>query len=782
MFDALRISRPIKTEDIQQDARSRPDTSTLPLTGRIASAAARRPWVTIGVWLVVLAVALIMTRALLGDALTTEDSLTNNPESERAQQLLDERLGESNNTIDEMVIVRSTTLTVDDLAYRSYVEELFDNFEALGDEIIVGGTHYYEASDESLVSADRRTMLMPLVMAKDAKEEIKQVHQIVDKASENGSFQVLITGEITLDTEITEIAEKDLQTGEGIGITVALVVLALVFGALAAAVLPIVLAIAAIVVALGATALVGQAFDLSFFVTNMITMMGLAVGIDYSLFVVSRYREERVRGLDKADAIAAAGATASRTVLFSGMTVVLALSGLLIVPVSVFQSLGAGAILVVIAAVLAAMTLLPAVLSVMGDKINALRIPLIQSRKPGNAAEAAGGFWYWTARAVMRRPVVSLVLAAGLLLAAAISYFDINLGSAGVSALPDGLRSKEAFVVLQEEFGFGQDLPAIVVIDGETESESVQAAIERLQAAVASDSAFMPSELKVHPEADLSIVSARLVGDPLSQSAMDAVVRLRSDHIPQAFNGVPARALVTGETAGEVDFTEVTDTYTPIVFAFVLGLSFVLLTVAFRSIVVPVTSIIMNLLSVGAAYGLVVLVFQKGVGAGLLGFQQIDMIGPWLPLFLFSILFGLSMDYHVFLLSRIRERYDQTGDNDEAVAFGLRSTGRLITGAALIMVAVFGGFALGDLVMMQQFGFGLAVAVFMDATIVRSVLVPSIMKILGDWNWYLPSWLDWLPTVGMGEETNPKDRSAEQGAVPQGRQPEPAMVPIHVND
>ena len=226
-------------------------------------------------------------------------------------------------------------------------------------------------------------------------------------------------------------------------------------GAVAAAFLPIMLAIAAIIVALGATALIGQAFDLPFFVTNMIAMMGLAVGIDYSLFMVSRYREERAKGLDKVDAIAAAGATAGRTVVLSGMTVVLALTGLLITPDSGFQSIGAGAILVVIAAVLASITLLPAVLGLMGDRVNAIRIPLIQRRKAGQPTEASGGFWYWIARAVMRRPLVSLVLSAGLLVAAAIPYFDINLGTVGVSALPDGLRSKEAFVVLQDEFGGG---------------------------------------------------------------------------------------------------------------------------------------------------------------------------------------------------------------------------------------------------------------------------------------------------------------------------------------
>ena len=716
-------------------------------TEGLARASGRRPWTTIGAWLTFLVVAMVLTGTLLGDALTTEETLTNNPESVRADNLLHERLGESNNTLDEMAIVRSTTLTVDDPAYQSYVEELYRDFTALGDDVIAGGTHYYLTGDESLVSADRRTTLMPLTMPQAAKEEVDQVLQVVDMASENGSFQVLITGEATGEAEIIEIAKKDLARGEGIGISVALVVLALVFGAIAAALIPIVLAISAIVVALGAIAIVGQAFHLSFFVVNMITMIGLAVGIDYSLFIVTRYREERTKGLDKVDAIAAAGATAGRTVLLSGMAVVLAITGLLITPSSVFQSVGVGVILVVIAAVLASMTLLPAILGLMGDKVNAIRIPLVQRRKIGQPAEANGGFWDWTARDVMRRPVVSLVVATGLLIAAASSYLDINLGTNGVSALPDGLRSKEAFIVLQEEFGFGQDLPAVVVIDGPQESESVQAAIERLEAAVGSDSAFVTSELEVHPEADLSVLHARLAGDPATKQAMDAVERLRADYIQRAFDGVPARALVTGETAGLVDFAQTADTYTPIVVAFVLGLSFVLLTVAFRSIVIPVKAILMNLLSVGAAYGLVVLVFQKGVGADLLGFQQVDVIETGIPLFLFAILFGLSMDYHVFLLSRIRERFIQTGDNSEAVAFGLRSTGRLITGAALIMVAVFGGFALGDLVGMQQFGFGLAVAVFVDATIVRSVLVPASMRLLGEWNWYLPNFLRWLPDL-----------------------------------
>jgi RND superfamily putative drug exporter len=269
----------------------------------------------------------------------------------------------------------------------------------------------------------------------------------------------------------------------------------------------------------------------------------------------------------------------------------------------------------------------------------------------------------------------------------------------------------------------------------------------------------------------------------MSKTSMDAVARLRSTLVPAAFNGTPLKPLVTGSTAFMVDFNATTSHYTPIVFGFVLGLSFLLLTLAFRSIVVPVTAIIMNLFSVGASYGLIVLVFQKGIGAKLLGFQQVDVIETWLPLFLFAILFGLSMDYHVFLLSRIRERFKITGNNADAVTFGLASTGRLITGAALIMVAVFGGFALGDMTMFQQMGFGLAVAVFLDATVVRSVLVPATMKLLGKHNWYLPKWLEWIPNVSLGEtpvaESQPvkREREFEPVRMPQ---PMPALVPIRI--
>ena len=357
------------------------------------------------------------------------------------------------------------------------------------------------------------------------------------------------------------------------------------------------------------------------------------------------------------------------------------------------------------------------------------------------------------ARSVMRRPVVSLVVTAGVLIAAAIAYFDINIGAGGIRNLPDTLETKQAFLLLEKEFSFGVVSPAEIVVDGDVNSDAVQAGIGRLEAALDQDPDFVGRSQKQDNGRDLTLLSIPVDGDPTGDVAIDAINRLRGQYIPQAFSGVQADVLVTGETAFNVDFFEITDRFTPVVFVVVLGLSFVLLTLVFRSIVVPVKAIIMNLLSVGAAYGLVVLVIQKGYGADLLGFQRADMIEAWIPLFMFSVLFGLSMDYHVFLLSRIRERYDQRHDNTDAVAFGLRSTARIITGAALIMVAVFGAFASGDLVGFQQVGFGLAVAVFLDATIVRMVLVPASMRLPGHANWYFPSFLGWLPDLRVeGEE------------------------------
>jgi len=726
------------------------------ITERLARVSAQRPWIVVAAWVVLVAVGAFFALGI-GDVLTTEFTLTNNPDSVQAETLIEERL-RGPERAEEFLIVQSETLTVDDAAFQERVEALVAELTAL-EGTVEAAISYYQVRDEAMVSADRRKTVVPVVLtgkAAEAADNVGPVVNVVEEANGQDGFEVLTVGAGSIARMVNEQSEKDLQRGEIIGIPIALIILILVFGALAAAGVPLLLAVVSIIAAVGTTALIGQAFDLNFFVVNMITMVGLAVGIDYSLFVIHRYREERSRGLDKADAIARTGATASRTVLFSGGAVIVGLTGLLIVPTNVYRSLGIGAITVAAFAVLAALTLLPAMLSIVGDRINAGRIPFLQTQKD---AEGAGGFWRRVTAVVMNHPVISLVASAGLLIVLAVPYFTINLGLAGVSTLPADSEVRQAFETLDAEFSSGLLAPAEIVVDAPNVlAPEVQAAIDNLVASIQSDEQFERASVETNEAADLAVVSALMKGDPQSEAAHDAVSRLRSDYVPAAFSGVEARVLVTGETAHERDMFDTIATYTPIVFAFVLGLSFILLLLVFRSIVVPIKALIMNLLSVGAAYGLLVLVFQRGVGNELFGFQQSDVIAAWLPLFLFAFLFGLSMDYHVFLLSRIREHWDRTHDNAASVAYGLSSTAGLITGAALIMVAVFSGFAMGELTELQQMGFGLAVAVLIDATIVRSILVPASMALLGDWNWYLPSWLHWLPSLqveGVAETTVP---------------------------
>jgi RND superfamily putative drug exporter len=710
-------------------------------TESLARASARRPWTTLGLWVVAIAVAGWLSSQFLAEALTTDADFTNAPEAKRAADLVEERFGEEGVT--EVFILGSNDLTVQDPEFEGSVRALQASAAEEGAEAVT----FYDTEDPSMVSEDSHMTLMPVTFedSRDLSVYLPDIDSLLDEARDSG-LSAQSFGAITLEEDFSTIAEEDLARGETFGVIVALIVLVLVFGAVVAGVVPIAMAVASIAVAMGITALVGRVADFSFFVTNMITMMGLAVGIDYSLFIVSRYREERFKGREKIEAITQAGATASRAVFFSGMTVVLALIGMLLIPTTIFRSLGAGAIFVVVAAIMASLTLLPALLGLLGDKVNSLRV---FRRKADLGSENSHRFWNGITRRVMARPIISLVLGAGILILAALSYFDINTGFAGVSTLPEDSKSKQAFNLLSEEFSGGQNSPVEVVVDGDVNSPDVQGAIEDLQASVASNELFGPSHVEVNEDGDTAIVSFPINADPQSEAATNSIDQIRNEYVPEAFEGTDVEVLVGGVTAFNKDFFDLTDTYTPIVFVFVLGLSFVLLTIVFRSIVVPLKAIVLNLLSVGAAYGLIVLVFQKGYGADLFGFRQVEAIEAWLPLFLFSVLFGLSMDYHVFLLSRIKERYDQTGDNTESVAYGLRTTGGLITGAAAIMVAVFGGFAAGDLSMLQQMGFGLAVAVLIDATLVRSVLVPASMKLLGNRNWYLPMWLRWLPNVSV---------------------------------
>ena len=725
------------------------------MTQLLARISVQKPWVTVGVWIVLVVIGAALTQRLLDSATTTEFRLSGSAESERAAKLLKDRL-RGPEPVTEIVIVQSESLTVDAPEFRQKVESVYGEIVSLGEDVVAIAQSYYLGNDESLVSADRKTTIMPMVMTgrlEEAGENIGTVLEIVEKLDSSDDFRVLIGGASSIDHELNELSTHDLEQGERFGVPVALLILLALFGTVVAALLPIGLAVVAIIVALSLAAVIGQVFELVFFVTLMITMIGLAVGIDYSLFIISRYREEMRRGLNSLQAVERTGETAGRTVLFSGVTVVIALCGLLIVPFPFLQSLGLGAILVVIVALAATLTLLPAVLALLGPKLNRLRIPYFGRSAVENPEPSNGGFWDIVTQKVTKFPVISIVVIGVPMIAVTLFYFDIRTGINGVDTFPEGAETREHFFVLNEEFSFGLVNPIEIVIDGNINDPQVKSAVEKLETSLLGSPSFpLPPQLVVNAEGNLALMTVVIPGEPRNQAAVDVVTALRDEHIPSAFAGVPATALVGGVTADATDVLNVINRYTPIVFAFVLGFSFIVLLLVFRSIVIPIKAVVMNLLSVGTAYGLMVLVFQKGVGTELLGFRHAEVIDVWVPLFLFTILFGLSMDYHVFLLSRIRERFDQTGNNAEAVAYGLRETASLITGAALIMVVVFGAFASGKTIVNQQVGFGLAVAIFLDATLVRSVLVPASMEVLGARNWYLPAWLAWLPDLRVEAE------------------------------
>lgn len=715
-----------------------------------------RHWRVFGIWLLLLVLAAIAATGI-SDAFTTEGDLTNNPDSVQAETLLENRL-RGPRPVTETVVIHSDTTTADDSGFQNVVSDTTSALAA-ANEIVADVSNPLQAvasgaiPERAVISEDRHTVIIPvtLVGEMDDAENNTDAYLAIIASQGTANVEVLTVGDISGNDEFSRIAEEDLVKGEMIGLLAALIVLVIVFGALAAAVLPLVLAIVSIFVAVGLTAIVGRFMDLSFFILNMITMIGLAVGIDYSLFVVERYREERRHGRAELDSISVSGGTASKAVVFSGGTVVLALLGLFMIPTVIFRSLGAGAILVVMVAVVATLTLIPALLGLFGDRINwprrrtfSTEIAEEQIRRDQETIHS--GFWGRITRLVMARPLVSAGLSTALLIALALPYFDMKIGTAGIDLLPES-EVKTAYLLLADNFSEGLISPVEVVIDA-PRTDQVDSAVDRFLSAVSQDAIYgIPGQIQWNESEDLALIQIPLGADSGTPEALDAVRQLRNDIIPASFGGSGAVILVGGGPARSLDSDEILDFWTPLVFIFVLGLSFLLLMLAFRSLVVPTKAILMNLLSVGATYGLMVLVFQKGYGHKALGLQQTPVIESWVPIFLFCVLFGLSMDYHVFLLSRIREHYDLTHRNTESVAVGLQATGKIITGAAAIMIAVFIGFATGQLVMFQQMGFGLAVAVLLDATIVRCVLVPSAMALLGDRNWYLPGWLQWLPDL-----------------------------------
>ena len=601
------------------------------------------------------------------------------------------------------------------------------------------------------VSDDGRSVLVNFELPGDEDEAKEAVDAplatVAALQKEHPEVQLGQFGDASAEKEIGEAFEKDFQKAEVFSLPITLLILLVAFGALVAAGLPLLLGATAVMGTIGLLGPISQLHALEESSSSVVLLVGLAVGVDYSMFYLRREMEERDAGRSWDAALNAAAATSGRAVLVSGLTVMAAMAGMFLAGNAVFVSFGIGTILVVAVAMLGSVTVLPAMLSFLSRKgwTEKGRVPWVAKRRHKTGGESR--VWGAILDRVLKRPLVSAVLAAGLLAALTIPAFSMHTLNPGVTGLPRDLEVMQAYDRIDAAFP-GDGVPAEVVIKADdVTSPDVTAAIDDLQKqAIATGKLHEPVDIDINPAKTVATVDLAVDGTGTDAASERSLAVLRDQVVPATVGSLDgAEVAVTGFTAGSKDFNDVMKSHLPIVFAFVLTLAFILLLVTFRSIVVPLKAIVLNLLSVGAAYGILKLVFQDGRLEGVLDYQSVGGVTSWLPLFLFVILFGLSMDYHVFILSRIREAVDGGMSTDRAVAHGIKSTAGVVTSAAAVMVAVFAIFATLSMLEFKMMGVGLATAVLIDATLVRAVLLPATMKLLGDWNWYLPKKLDWLP-------------------------------------
>ena len=540
----------------------------------------------------------------------------------------------------------------------------------------------------------------------------------------------------------------DLGKAGLLSLPITLAILVIAFGALVAAGIPLLLALTAIFATFGLIAIPSHILPVAQQAPALVLLIGLAVGVDYSMFYLRREREERAAGLSERAAIEAAAATSGRSVLISGLTVMTAMAGMFLTGDQIFASFGVATILVVAIAMLGSLTVLPALLSRLGDGVGRGRVPLVSRLRRD---DGEGRIWGAVIDRVLRRPLLSAVLAGGFLLLLAVPAIQLKMAQAGPDTFPKSLAVVKTYDRMQGAFPGTAMAASVVVQAPNVKSPQMQGAISRLeQRALASGRMYRPFTVDVNQAGTVANITVPIEGKGSDAGSNASLALLRNEIVPATVGALPGtEAGVTGFTAQWKDSKDDVKASLPPVVAFVLLFAFVLMLVAFRSLVIAAKAIVLNLLSVGAAYGVLVLVFQHGVGKNLFGFTSTAGIDPVVPLLLFVILFGLSMDYHVFLLSRIREAVERGASTDEAVAQGIKSTAGVVTSAALVMVAVFSVFIALSMLFFKQFGVGLAAAILIDATIVRGVLLPASMKLLGDWNWYLPRWLDWLPQLGV---------------------------------
>ena len=696
--------------------------------------------------------AFVAAAFMLGGMVGTKNIDTNKPgpgESGRMNAILDAGFKQP---AGESVLIQSRSLRMGTPAFDATVADVVARLSKLA--VVQNLRSPLSRKNAGQVAKDGRSALVEFEIQGDKDTAVNRVDPVVDAVAAaqrtHRDFFIGEFGDASVVKEVQAAYGEDLGKAGLLSLPITLVILVAAFGALVAAGIPLLLALTAVFATFGLIALTSSVVPVADEAYAMVLLIGLAVGVDYSMFYLKRERQERAAGRSQQAALAAAAATSGRSVLISGLTVMVAMAGMFLTGYQTFSSLALATILVVAVAVLGSLTVLPALLSRLGDKVDRPRVPLVGRLRRD---DGEGRLWGAIVDRVLRRPVLSVVLAGGLLLALAAPALHLHIAPQGPESFPSSLDSIRTYERMQQAFP-GSALPANVVVKAPSvHAPAVHSAIARLERrALDSGRAFEPITVDVNKDGTVANISVPIAGNGTDAASNASFRLLRDEIVPETVGALPnAEAGVTGQTAEWKDSADDLKSNLLPVVSFVLLFASALMLVAFRSIVVAGKAILLNLLSVAAAYGVLVLVFQHGIGKDLLGVRSADGIEAVVPLLLFVILFGLSMDYHVFIISRIRETFDRGASTDEAIAHGIKSTAGVVTSAAIVMVFVFAIFATLSMLFFKQFGVGLATAILIDATIVRAVLLPASMTLLGDWNWYLPRWLEWMPRLERGE-------------------------------
>jgi uncharacterized membrane protein YdfJ with MMPL/SSD domain len=703
-------------------------------------------------------IAFVVISFAIGSAVgvkAPEDDQTYVGDSGKAAQLVDDHFPTENA---ESVIVQAPRGgSARDGAVRSAVDDTVAAVKA--DRHVYAVESPFAKGNESQISEDGRSVLVNFKIHGDetrAEEAVGPILAATRRAqAANPGVYIGEFGGASANKALSKAFADDFKKAETLSLPITLLILVFAFGAIVAAGVPLLLGLSAVFATLGLVALPSQIVPLGDDVASIVLLVGLAVGVDYTLFYLRREREERAAGASKLQAIHTAAATSGRAVLISGMTVIVAMAGMFLAGDKTFTALGVGAITVVLVAMIGSVTVVPAILSALGDKVERGRIPFLHRLR---RADGESRLWNLVLDRVLKRPAVSAIAATVVLLALAFPALGMKTVLSGTGDLPRSLEVMRVYDRIDQAFPGGQ-IPAVVTIAGkDVSTPELAAAVKDLEAkAVATGHFNGPVDVTVSQDRHVAQIAIPIKGDGTDDVSNAGLADLRDSLVAQTVGHAPGvtQAYVAGMTAETKDYTQFIKGRAPLVFGFVLTLAFLLMLVTFRSIVIPIKAIALNLLSVGAAYGVLTWVFQGGHLEGVLGFQSNGGVTAWLPMFLFVILFGLSMDYHVFILSRVKEAVDRGMKTEDAVAHSIKATASTVTSAAIVMVAVFGVFATLSFIDFKQMGVGLAVAILIDATLVRAVLLPATMKLLGKWNWYLPRKLHWLPEFRHEPEPAP---------------------------